>query len=240
MKGFKLADTAFLKNNGFTPANISGLWRWYKADYYTSLGAMPGDSIGGGGATWGPWLEETGSGDDANNAAGGGLYFPNVFGTGAVIRNDNGFLNFTPGNLVDFTAVVVYQMRTSGGAVQEAFLFYNNVTGHQLRTRFFGSNDVVWYNVASLVSDPTFVTPLGVEAIACRRSGGTLVLKENDVLRSTNAVGVGAWGLNQIGNSALGAHMDFAEIMIWNVAVSDANLTRLYNEYLKPKYSPLP
>lgn len=240
MKGFKLADTAFLKNSGFTPADISGLWRWYRADYFTGLGAVDGQSIGGGGADFGPWFDETGSGDDANNGAGGGLYFSNTFGSGAVIRNDSGFLNWAPGSLNDFTAVVIYRMRLNGGTVQEAFLFYNGATGHQLRTRFFGTDDVVWYNVAGIAIDSTFVTPEGVEEIVCRRSGTSLDIKENNVLRSTTVVGSAAWTLNQIGNSALGANMEFAEIMVWNVAVSDANLTRLYNEYLKPKYSPLP
>lgn len=241
MKGFKLADTAFLKNSGFTPASIPGLWRWYKADYYTSLGATDGQSIGGGGATWGAWKDETLSGDDAQNPAGGGLYFANQFGTGAVIRNDSGFLNFVPGALNNFTVVTVHKMRLMGGAVQEAFLFYNNVTGHQLRTRFFGSNDVVFYNTADTVIDSTFVTPTAVECLVMKRSGTNLSFKENNVARTSNLItSPAAWTVTQIGNSALGANMEFAEIMIYNVAVSDANLTLLYNSYLKPKYSPLP
>lgn len=239
-KGLQLADTAFLgrAGNQITPASFPGLLRWWRSTYYQTLGAADGDSVGGGGATWPTWLDETGSGD---NAAGGGIFHTNIFGTVPSVRiagaDGNSFMSIAPGALNDFTVVCVYQMRP---ATNEAFILYNNVSGHQLRTRFFAANDVIWYNVAALETATAFATPTAVECLVCRRSGSTVSFKENDVARGTFASSAAAWNVIQIGNSALSADQDFGEILIYNTALSDANLTALYSGYLVPKFTPLP
>lgn len=237
-KGLKLADTAFLKNSGVTPVSFPGLHRWWAASYYESLGATNGQSVGGGAATWPEWLDFTGSGDDA---AGGGIFETNAFGTAPAVRisgaDGNAFMNIAPGALSDFTVVAVYQMIA---ATNEAFIYFDNVTAHQLRTRFLAVDDVIWYNVAALETATAFATPTATECLVCRRSGATVSFKENKVARGSFASSAADWEVIQIGNSTLSANMKFGELLIYNTALSDADLTSLYDDYLKPKFSPLP
>ena len=237
-KGLKLADTAFLKNSGITPASFPGLWRWWQSTYYAGLGATNGQSVGGGAATWGPWVDATGSGDDGN---GGGIFETNAFGTAPAVRisgaDGNAFMNIAPGALNDFTVVAVYRMVA---ATNEAFIFYEPATAHQLRTRFLAVDDVIWYNVAALETATAFATPTATECLVCRRSGATVSFKENKVARGSFASSAAAWTVVQLGNSTLSANMLFGEILIYNTALSDADLDSLYDDYLKPKFTPLP
>src|SRR4029078_3656756 len=125
-KFLSLADVAFLKNNGFNPASISGLWRWYKADSYLGI-ANDGDTVGGGTTMRGPWVDYSGNGDDATNATSGPIYRTNQIGTMPILQM--GSFSFSPGGLNDFTVVAVHRKTAANSFI----LADSFVANHQLR-----------------------------------------------------------------------------------------------------------
>lgn len=232
-----LLDPAFLARATpiFTPADITGLFRWYKADSYVG---SDGDSVGGGTNTLGPWVDQAGSGDDASRLIGMGPdYRTNVVGTKPVIRmtNSGPFLAFAPGALGDFT--VVCACRSPVGF--DSFLNYNSINGHSLWRSFLGSNELFF--VAGCVDNPSsapFSSNDFMVAVA-RRTGVTLYFRENKTVRATTFNCGNAWSPDQLGFSP-GHQMDFGEYLLYNTAISDANLDRLYDDYLKPRWTTLP
>lgn len=236
-RGLKLADTAFLKNSGVTPLSFPGLLRWYKADSYSGI-ANDGDSIGGGGNTRGPWIDQTGSGDDAT-AAAGPLFRTNIEGTMPIIRFSGAgpAMLFAPGALAGDLTVVCACRSDGSGSLSDGFIFYNNVTAHQLRTQFFNSHDVVFFDGVSAPS-AFFGAAHPFEVVGCKRSAGTVTFRQNTTLFAGGAA-AGAWTVVQIGNGT-GNTMDIGEILLYNTALTEANLDQLYNEYLKPRWTTLP
>lgn len=239
-RGLKISDLAFLGrvgNAGVTPLSFPGLHRWYDATSFTGI-ANDGDSIGGGANVRGPWIDKTGSGDNATNTINGPLFKTNIVGSLPVIRfatATGAFMNFLPGTLAaDFT--VVCMCRSVAGL--DGFIFYNTTTGHQLRTLFGGSHDVVFYAGGPTLSG-FFGAAIVFEVVGCKRSAGTVTLRQNKI-NITSGGDANAWTVNQIGISSLGSNMDIGELLLYNTAISDANLTLLYDQYLKPKWVSLP
>lgn len=234
-RGLRLQDLAFLGrvgNAGVTPLSFPGLHRWYKADSFV---ANDGDSIGGGTNTRGAWIDQTGSGDNANVGSGGPVYRTNIVGTMPVIRflvATGPFLNFAPGSLNNFT--VVAACRSPLGS--DSFLFYATGTGHQLRRSFGGTNHLFFFNGATATS-ANFATNNFMVA-GCKRSGAAVDFRENLTSRGSD-VAAGAWAPTQIGFFS-GQDIDMGELMIYNTTLSEANLDQLYNEYLKPRWVTLP
>lgn len=238
-RGLRLQDLAFLGrvgNAGVTPLSFPGLLRWYRADSFSGI-ANDGDSIGGGGNTRGPWIDQTGSGDDAT-AGSGPIFKTNIIGAMPVIRFATALgpaMLFNPGNLADFTVVAVCQ--TTAGS--DSFVFYNSTTapGHQLRLLFFGVHDVVWYAGSGIVTVP--FAGNNFESVGCKRSGTTISMRQNKVNLGGGVDG-NVWTVNQIGNGSTGSTLDLAELLVYNTTISEANLDLLYDQYLKPRWVTLP
>lgn len=233
-KGLKLADTAFLKNSGVTPVSFPGLHRWYKADSYSGI-ANDGDSIGGGANTRGPWIDQTGSGDDAT-AVSGPLFKTNIVGTMPIIRFSGAgpAMLFVPGALADFT--VVAALSTTAGV--DAFICYNNVTAHQLRRIFLGADELVFYAGGAILTSTALVGN-AFEVCICARSGTGVTFRKNQTAQGGGVDG-NAWTVVQIGNGSSGSTMDLGELMIYTTALSTTDLNQLYTEYLKPRWTTLP
>lgn len=237
-RGLRLQDLAFLGrvgNAGVTPLSFPGLLRWYSADSYVGT---DGDSVGGGTNILGPWTDLTGSGDNATNTINGPIYKTNIVGTKPVLRfatATGAFMTFAPGALAaDFTVVCVCRHVTG----LDGFIFYNNVSAHQLRAYFGGSHDVVYYAGGAVVSG-FFGAAAVFEVVGCKRSAGTVFLRQNKTGITSGAEAT-AWTVVQIGNSAIGSNMDIGEILLYNTAISDTDLDLLYDQYLKPKWVSLP
>lgn len=239
-RNLKLSDLALLGrvgNAGVTPLSFPGLHRWYDATSFDGI-AVDGDSIGGGTNVRGPWIDKTGSGDNATNAVNGPIYKTNIVGTKPVIRfatATGAFMNFVPGALAgNFT--VVCMCRSVAGL--DGFIVITPGTGHQLRTLFGGSHDVVFYAGGATISG-FFGAAINFEVVGCKRSAGTVFLRQNKTA-ITSGADANVWTTTQIGNSAIGSNMDIGELLIYNTAISDANLDLLYDQYLKPKWVLLP
>lgn len=233
-KGLSIADTAFLKASGVTPVSFPGLHRWYKADSYSGI-ANDGDSIGGGGNTRGPWIDQTGSGDDAT-AAAGPIFKTNIVGTMPIIRFSGAgpAMLFVPGALTDFT--VVAALSTTAGV--DAFICYNNVSAHQLRRIFFGTDEMVFYAGGAIITGTTLVGN-AFEVVTCARAGTAVTFRKN-LSAEGGGVDGNPWTVVQIGNGSSGSTKDLGELMIYTTALSVANLNQLYTEYLKPRWTTLP
>lgn len=233
-KGLKISDTAFLKASGVTPLSFPGLHRWYKADSYSGI-ANDGDSIGGGGNTRGPWIEQVAGVDNAT-AAAGPIFKTNIVGTMPIIRFSGAgpAMLFVPGALADFT--VVAALSTTAGV--DAFICYNNVTAHQLRRIFFGVDEMVFFAGGAIITGTTLVGN-AFEVVTCARSVATVTFRKNQTAQGGGA-DANAWTVVQIGNGSSGSTMDLGELLIYNTALSVANLDQLYTEYLKPRWTTLP
>lgn len=233
-KFLSLSDVAFLKNGGFTPSSISGLWRWYKADSYLGI-ANDGDTVGGGTNTRGPWVDFSGNGDDATNPTSGPVYKTNMIGAMPILQM--GELNFSPGGLNDFTVIAVHQKT----AVNSFILADSFVANHQLRRDFAGDNTTFFYSGGAGVSPSIALTsPNNFMALTVRRSGVSVTFREN----KTNKGGgneAGLWTTFEIGSITYGGNLNLAELIIYKgTVVSDADLDKLYDEYLKPRWITLP
>lgn len=234
-RGLRLQDLAFLGrvgNAGVTPLSFPGLHRWYKADSYTGI-ANDGDSVGGGGATRGPWIDQTGSGDDG---IGLGIFRANQVGTQPWIECAGTSFTFAPGVLNNFTIIVL--VHTVGG--NDSFSLYNQATGHQIRQQFFATHEITFYAGGAVVQSSNLGATGALEALEIKRSAGNITFRQNIVAKGTGIENT-PWTVVTIGSSAgAGSVQDFAEILIYNTVISEANLDLLYNQYLKPKWVTLP
>lgn len=227
-RGLRLQDLAFLGrvgNAGVTPLSFPGLHRWYKADSYNGI-AADGESVGGGANMHGPWVEQTGSGDDA---VGSGIFQTNEVGIQPIIQFNFHF-TFLPGVLNDFT--VFWLSRISPPT--NSFLFNNTVSGHQLRQMFFGVRDVVFYAGGAVITSSTF-TGVGFDLVRVTRSAGTITFHQNQTARGGGFENT-PWTVTQLGTSSVSNAADVGEILIYNTALSTANADALYTEYLQPKW----
>lgn len=237
MSAFTFKDQAFLasaKSSGVTPDSFPGLYRWYKADSYDGVG-VDGDTIGGGTAVLGPWIDQTGSGDNANHPTSGGTYETNVVGSRAVIRQINHFLNFAPGPLTDFT-IVVANRRTDLAA---SYMFLNLALNYGMRRAIGGVDSFDFGNDMAGISADPLSDSADFMVLSCKRSGNAVTFRQNKTARGGGVV-PGNWTVSQIGNSTLGGNIDLGEILIWTTVLSDADLDLLYDEYLKPRWTTLP
>lgn len=236
MAAFKFQDQAFLANtrrHGVTPDSFPGLHRWYKADSYDGVGT-DGDSVGGGTAVLGPWIDQTGSGDNANHPTDGGTYETNVVGTRAVIRQTNQFLNFAPGSLGDFTIVMAHRRLDP----TTSFLLQNTANNDQL-TRQFGGLNLYFFAGVGVIQADALTDPADFMVIAVRRTGIAVTFRQNKTARGGGNEAPG-FLVTEIGSNINGSQVDHGEIMIWTTVLSDANLDQLYDEYLKPRWTTLP
>lgn len=237
MAAFKFQDQAFLANthrHGVTPASFPGLHRWYKADSYLP-GGVDGQTVGGGTADLGEWIDQTGSGDDANHPTAGGTFRTNIVGTMPVIRQTVDFLNFLPGGLGDLTIMSAHRQISGGDTYIVAAPFIAN---HQVRRDMGGADATLFYAGVGVFADP-LADPNDFMVMTVRRSAGVVSFRQNKVSRGGGAE-AGLFTVNQIGNSATGGSIDHGELMIWTSVLSDANVDQLYDEYLKPRWTTLP
>lgn len=228
-KGLSIADTAFLKNSGITPLSFPGLHRWYDATSFTGI-AADGETIGGSGQNHGPWPEKV---FGVDNATGSGIFKTNQVGTLPIIRLNFHF-EFLPGVLNDFT--ILFLAKTT--APDNSFLFNNAVSGHQLRQQFFGVHSVVFYAGGAVITSDVF-TGNNFDVCEVKRSAGTITFRQNQTDRNTGFENT-PWTVHQIGTSTVANVGDVGEILIYNVALSTANVDQLYTEYLQPKWVTLP
>lgn len=232
-RGLRLQDLAFLGrvgNAGVTPLSFPGLHRWYKADSYTGI-ANDGDSVGGGGAMHGPWVDQTGSGDDATGLA---IFRTNQVGTQPWLQFTPNF-EFLPGVLNDFT--ILFLGKTTAG--QNSFLFYNFSNGYQIRQIFFGIHEVIFYAGGANVTSNVFPGN-DFEVVEIKRSAGNITFRQNQTARG-GGVDANPWTVHQLGSSSgAGNTINVGEILIYNTVLSTTNVDQLYNEYLKPKWVTLP
>ena len=236
MSAFTFKDQAFLasaKSSGVTPDSFPGLHRWYKADSYSGVGS-DGDSVGGGTAVLGEWIDQTGSGDDANHPTSGGIFKTNIVGTKPVIRQTNEYLNFAPGSLGDFTIVCAHRRLDPN----TSFLLQNTANNDQL-TRAFGGFTTYFFAGVTVVVADAFANPADFMVLAVRRSGTSVTFRENKTARGGGTEAPG-FLVTEIGSNINGSQIDHGELMIWTSVLSDADLDQLYDEYLKPRWTTLP
>ena len=234
-RGLKMADVAFLKNSGPSPADFPGLWRWYKADQYLGSGS-DGQAIGGGTNPLPAWHDYSGHSDDATNPVTGPLYKTNIIGTMPIIRFNTEYLSFSPGGLGDFTLIAVHQ-KTHINCFINGDSF---VANHQLRRDFGGDNTTLFYAGAGGVSPTALGAPNNFMAMTVRRSAGTVSFRENKTARG-GGVEAGTWTVFELGSITFGGNLDFAEYILYKGTVlSDADVDFLYDNYLKPRWVTLP
>lgn len=195
--------------------------------------------------------------DNAYQTAGGGgpQYKANIIGTKPVIRFGDGSpassMFFNPGAVNDFTIVCVCSM-FAVAAGESAFVVSDPfVANHQIRRKltnivnsqntilFFGGAGLeIQTNPAEMITPPLATATMSV---GVRRTGNALVFRQNQVnLATQGGVDGNAWRVFELGHATLGTEMDFAEFMMWSRALSDAEISRLYLQYLKPRWTTLP
>lgn len=238
MNAFTFGDQAFLASTKktFTPASIAGLWRWYKADSFKGI-AVDGDTVGGGTNTRGPWLDFSGNADNATNAAAGPHYRENFIGTMPIIELGATSLSFSPGALNDFTLIAVHK-KTANNCFIVADSF---VANHQLRRDFGGDLTTLFYAGAGGVSPSIALSsPNNFMSMTVRRTGTAVTFRENTNNRGGGNE-AGAWTTHEIGSITFGGSCWMAELIIYKgVALSDADVDKLYTQYLKPRWVTLP
>ena len=168
---------------------------------------------------------------------GAGIFKTNQVGTQPIIRFGGGpnSMEFLPGTLNDFT--VVYLAKTP--VANPSFLFYNFATGHQIRQQFFGVHEIIFYAGGALITS-SILPGNNFDAVEIVRSAGTITYRQNLISRGGGFENT-PWTVHQIGNSSGATNeADVGEILMYNTALSQANLNSLYNDYLKPKWVLLP
>lgn len=236
-RGLKLADLAFLGrvgNQGVTPNSFPGLLRWYRADDFVGV---DGNSVGGGANNLGPWVDRTGSGDNAAIAASGPLYKTNIVGTMPVIRFTTQFLNFAPGAVLNFTFIAAVK---PAPAATDQMVMQGAVP--QMRMSFGGDKVRLFYDgTGGGQAGNAWGAPDNFNTFTLRRTGTTVSFRENKTARGSFVYGAGAnVTFNQIGSSSLGGGIDLGELLIYNQLLSDADVDALYDQYLKPRWTTLP
>lgn len=228
------AFLASLRDGAITPASFPGLWRWYKADSYGVLPDMT--AVGQTGVS--PWIDQTGSGDNAGAALPLAYRNTAAFGGLPWLQFATGFLSFAPGALNDFTVIGVHRKTFS-----DAWLLNDITSGHQLRRSIFGDNVTLFYNGTGAGQGANaFAAPNAILSLMCKRSGANVSFRENKTDRGTFAYSAAAWTIDEIGAAGgAGGNIDLAELLIYkDVAMSDADVDLLYDAYLKPRWTVLP
>lgn len=228
----KISDLALLGrvgNAGVTPLSFPGLHRWYDATSFTGI-AADGETIGGAGQNHGPWPEKV---FGVDNATGSGIFKTNQVGTQPIIRFNFHF-EFLPGVLNDFT--ILYLAKTT--SPDNSFLFYHFTTGHQIRQLFSGVHSCVFYAGAAVITSDVFPGN-NFDVCEIKRSAGNITFRQNMTDRGSGFENT-PWTVHQLGTSAVANVADVGEILMYNTALSTANVNQLYNEYLKPKWVTLP
>jgi hypothetical protein len=218
----------------YGPDSIAGLHRWYKAD---SFSGTDGQTCGTVASNLGRWIEQLGSGDDTTGTSGLPFRTTGDFGGLPWIEFTIGHLGFAPGTLTDLTIIAVH--RKTGGT---SFIVRDSFgSGDQVRRSIFGDNITLFYDGTGVGQGAdAFASPNDIMALSVKRAGSTVSFRENKTSRGSFSYSSANFDVVEIGGAADGGNIDLAELLIYNVAVSDANLDDLYDNYLKPRWTVLP
>lgn len=215
----------------FGPDSFPGLIQWVDAYQYEGEADMT--VVGGPGLEW---IDKTGNGHDG--ASGSGVV---QFRT-AGIAGTHPALQFTGDSLVfagitmagDFTIIVIAE------TLGDTSWLGNNAANVQIRRRRSGVNNASFFPGApsEIISD-LFTDDDEIMMVVWRRSGTTVSFRENKTARNSGSNG-GSFTYNQFGFSQfVGGIGDCGEIMVYDQALSDADLDQLYDDYAKLRW-PLP
>ena len=203
-----------------SPSNYASLSQWFKAD---SLALTDGALVG-------TWVD---SSPVVNTVSGGGTARPtfktNIVGTLPVVRctalNHLDGNNWNRGASSSFTVMFVLN-----GATSENSAPWSGGTANYAR---IASANTASLTLSTIVASSAFGSALSVRGLTViRRSTNAVSFFENNTAQGT-ATCSGSGYAGQVGNMA----GDICEIVTYDVARSDADLTALYNNYFKPKWN---
>jgi hypothetical protein len=241
-----LLDPAFLGTLQRIPTN--NLVAWWKADSFVGLtnNAPVGDST-----ISRQWVDSSGNGYSLTNFVTGteptwaANQFTNSVGVKmpGVLFNGSQFFGVKPitnDNNVNFTLLVVLR-QTAGN---DGMVLGNATVNRQFRPNRSGANQWGFYDGTVEVVSTAYTLAITANKLSsCRRSAGatgTITFWENLTAKGTGTANH-LTVYNQVGNSvgSIGTNPlngVMAEMLIYNDALSDADLTALYNNYLKPRW----
>lgn len=213
------------------PANYP-LFAWWKADSYSLTNGAP---IGGTGREW---IDQSGNGHDAPVYGGvNPTYYTNGFNglpsinfNGAELAMDGP--SSTPGS--NYTMIVVGRATIAG----HVLFFSNSLTVNSQLGRYINTNMYVYEGGSTLFSD---TLSSGVTNLVCYtwlKDTGTNYFFENTTARGSGVEPGTTDTFDVIGYAwdATLSKFDVGEIIITTNAMTSAQLTSLYDNYLKPRW----
>lgn len=246
VRTLSLLDPAFLGTLRRIPTN--NLVAWWKADSFVGLtnNATVGDSTINR-----QWVDSSGNGFSLTNFVVGTEptwatnQFTNSVGVAmpGVKFNGSQFFGMKPltnDNNINFTLLVVLR-QTAGN---DGIIFGNATINRQLRANRSGANQWGFYDGTVEVVSSVYTLAITANKLSsCRRSAGTtgtITFWENLTAKGTGTANHQTV-YNQVGNSvgSIGTtplNGVIAEMLVYNEALSDADLTALYNNYFKPRW----
>lgn len=232
----------FIFGSGPTaPDQISGLVRWYKADTYA---LADGDTIGQAGREW---IDQSASAVNATSDPGSRpIYHTNVFGSmPAIAFTSAGAMFLRHTNLAlpgAFTFIVIGSSTTPStvwGAEAPPPGDNSDIAISRLGLNDIQSSDG---GATGAISDLFSTAQNSLRMMVWKNDGaGNLSFRESTTSRGTF---VGSTpdlktSLISLGGGGFGNAVH-AELLIYNTAVSDANLNSLHANYFKVRYPALP
>ena len=228
----------------FSPADVSGLVVWLAADEI--VGLNDGDPV----ATW---SDLSGSGNDATEATNQPTYQTNEINGLPVVRFDgtNDKLAITDNATIDITTCTIFVVaKVTGVGVQGCFLVNKNYDGSTLPYSLAVRGDAV--NTAGMASFSAGWHSSGITTdvrsdglfhiFAGSHDGATLKYFIDGVLDDSAAWAANFPSNNQplyiatYFNDAEFTNGDFAEILVYNSAISGGDFASVQN-YLADKYA---
>lgn len=220
--------------DSITPNSFAGLIRWWESSTLTPQG--DNTNIVNGTA----WVDAK-NGIAATATAFTPKYRTNVFGSTPAVEFGLGGVSSPsemtfPGTLTlgDFTVIMV------GVLTGDCIIPYHQGVNMQMRFNRSGANKNSFFpNSGSELISATFGTAVGSNRMnVTGRTGSTINFYDNKTLITSGAQTSANHTSDRLGSSDTGPNnVKLGAMLIYNVELSAANITSLYDNYLKTKYS---
>lgn len=230
-----LLNSYIVSSAAVTPASFSGLWGWYDAS--TIGGLSDGDSLTG-------WSDLSGNSNDLTTSGAAPIYKTGIFGAQPAVRF-NGVDQSLVLPSVTFGSTGWCVIAITKGLTKDSQVLGNNSTNYQVRINRSGANTNSIYWGLEYISGAfsTLITSARMNAYSRDyEAAHAYYVQFYDNLTKVSepgTSGVMSFTCDRVGKTSFGGWFggDMGELIIYDQDYrTAADLTSLYNGYLKPKW----